>query len=191
MRWRYSRRRLCARSDIWASTYTAQGCSSLGRPPARWSVDDLVGLVEERIAQADCANGFLLDGFPRTIPQAEALQRSPVDIDAVVEIQVEDEAIIERMAGRRFHPSSGRTYHVKFNPPQVDGVDDATGEPLVQRDDDKEETVRRRLGVYHQQTAPLVAFYQAQSGADAPALHRVAGLGALDEVRDRIFALLG
>ena len=150
----------------------------------------IVGLVKERIAEDDCARGFLLDGFPRTIPQAEALQ-GVVDIDAVVEIQVDDEAIIERMAGRRAHLASGRTYHVRFNPPKSPGVDDVTGEPLVQRDDDQEETVRNRLNIYHQQTAPLVAFYQALSGPSAPTLHQIAGVGALEDIRDTIFAALG
>src|SRR5205823_9893712 len=124
------------------------------------SDDIIIGLVKERIAQPDCVNGFLFDGFPRTIPQADAMKSAGVKIDVVLEIDVPDEAIIERMSGRRVHVASGRTYHVKFNPPKVAGRDDVTGEPLIQREDDKEETVTRRLAVYHQQTEPLVAYYR-------------------------------
>jgi adenylate kinase len=155
------------------------------------SDDTIIGLVKERIAQDDCTNGFLLDGFPRTIPQAEALREAGVSIDAVVEIQVDDEAIVQRMAGRRAHLASGRTYHVTFNPPKTEGVDDITGEPLVQRDDDREDTVRNRLEIYHNQTSPLVAFYQGLTGASAPTFHQIAGVGALAEIRDKIFAVLG
>ena len=158
------------------------------------SDDIIIGLVKERILQDDCRKGFLFDGFPRTIPQAEAMKASGVPIEHVVEIAVPDETIIERMSGRWAHLASGRTYHTKFNPPKAAGKDDVTGEPLVQREDDKVETVKKRLGVYHQQTEPLVAYYAkwAKSGdAKAPKHHRVDGIGKVEEVRDRIFAALG
>ena len=157
------------------------------------SDDIIIGLVKERIAQPDCRMGFLFDGFPRTIPQAEAMASAGVDIQHVVEIVVPDSLIVERMSGRRAHLASGRTYHIKFNPPKVDGKDDVTGEPLVQRDDDKEETVRNRLGVYHKQTEPLVSYYAewAASGDEhAPKVHRIDGTANVDEVRERIFAAL-
>jgi adenylate kinase len=153
----------------------------------------IIGLVSERIKEEDCANGFLFDGFPRTIPQAEAMKAAGVDIDYVVEIDVPDEAIVERMSGRRSHPASGRTYHVKFNPPKVAGKDDVTGEDLVQRDDDKEETVLKRLEVYHSQTKPLVDYYVswAKAGdAKAPKHVFVPGLGEVNAIRDQIFAAL-
>ena len=153
----------------------------------------IVGLVEERIAAGDCANGFLLDGFPRTIPQAQVMRARGVHLDAVVEITVPDENIIERMSGRRVHPGSGRTYHVRFNPPATEGIDDVTGEPLVQRDDDRESTVRRRLEVYHEQTAPIIEYYRRWEQDDpdaAPRVSRTDGLGTLEEVRDRVFAAL-
>ena len=158
------------------------------------SDDIIIGLVKERIQAADCANGFLFDGFPRTIPQAESMAESGVDLDHVVELVVADSLIIERMAGRRVHVASGRTYHVQNNPPKVEGKDDATGEDLVQREDDKEETVRKRLVIYHQQTEPLVSYYSewASSGdVHAPTVHRINGLGTVEEVRDRIFTALG
>ncbi|MDY0006055.1 MAG: adenylate kinase, partial [Spongiibacteraceae bacterium] len=132
------------------------------------SDDLIIGLVKERIAKPDCANGFLFDGFPRTIPQAEALRDAGVDIDHVVELQVDDEVIVARMSGRRVHPGSGRVYHISHNPPSRDGVDDVTGEPLVQRDDDQEATVRKRLRVYAEQTRPLVDFYSRLCGSKAP-----------------------
>jgi adenylate kinase len=153
----------------------------------------IIGLVSERIKEADCANGFLFDGFPRTIPQAEAMKNAGVGIDYVVEIDVPDEAIIERMSGRRSHPASGRTYHVKFNPPKVAGKDDVTGEDLVQRVDDKEETVKTRLDVYHNQTKPLVKYYVdwANSGLNGAPKHVfVNGLGDMNVIRDNIFAAL-
>jgi adenylate kinase len=153
----------------------------------------IIGLVSERIKEADCANGFLFDGFPRTIPQAEAMKAAGVGIDYVVEIDVPDEAIVERMSGRRSHPASGRTYHVKFNPPKAAGKDDVTGEDLVQRDDDKEETVKKRLEVYHSQTKPLVKYYTdwASSGAEGAPKHVfVNGLGDMNVIRDNIFAAL-
>jgi adenylate kinase len=158
------------------------------------SDDIILGLVKERIAQPDCANGFLFDGFPRTLPQAEAMKNEGVKIDAVVEIDVDDDEIIRRMSGRRVHLASGRTYHVVFNPPKEEGKDDETGEPLIQRDDDKEETVRQRLKVYHDQTEPLIDYYSswAEKGADsAPRYIRIPGIGKVDEIRDAIFAALG
>ncbi len=156
--------------------------------------DVIIGLVKERIKQPDCEKGFLFDGFPRTIPQAEAMKEAGVKIDYVVEIAVPDEEIIKRMSGRRVHLPSGRTYHIIYNPPKVEGKDDVTGEPLVQRDDDKEETVRKRLEIYHAQTEPLVEFYKKweESGdPDAPKYVRIDGVGTVDEIRDRIFKALG
>ena len=153
----------------------------------------IIGLVKERIKDADCQAGFLFDGFPRTIPQAEAMKQAGVGIDYVVEIDVPDEAIVERMSGRRSHPGSGRTYHVKFNPPKVAGKDDLTGEDLVQREDDKEETVQKRLQVYHEQTKQLVGYYSdwANSGiGGAPKYVKVNGLGDMEKIRDNIFAQL-
>ena len=156
--------------------------------------DIIIALVRERIGAADCANGFLFDGFPRTIPQAEALKDARVAIDAVLEIDVPDAAIVERMSGRRVHLGSGRTYHLRFNPPKVAGLDDATGEPLIQREDDREETVRHRLSVYKAQTQPLIDFYTrwaASGDAAAPRCLRISGTGSVDEIRDRAFAALG
>ncbi|HEY0563900.1 MAG TPA: adenylate kinase [Methylophilus sp.] len=153
----------------------------------------IIGLVKERIKDADCQAGFLFDGFPRTIPQAEAMKQAGVEIDYVVEIDVPDEAIVERMSGRRSHPASGRTYHVKFNPPKVTGKDDITGEDLVQRDDDKEEVVKNRLNVYHAQTKQLVGYYSdwANSGVGgAPQYVRVNGIGDMNKIRDEIFTAL-
>jgi adenylate kinase len=154
------------------------------------SDDLIIGLVRERIAQPDCAKGFLFDGFPRTIPQAEALAAAQVAIDHVVEIAVDDESIVGRMSGRRVHEASGRVYHVVNNPPQREGIDDVTGEPLIQRVDDVEATVRKRLQVYHDQTKPLVNFYSQIKGANAPRYHRVEGVGTVEQIRDTIFAAL-
>lgn len=157
------------------------------------SDDIIIGLVKERLKQADCANGYLFDGFPRTTPQADAMKDAGVAIDYVLEIDVPDSAIIERMSGRRVHLSSGRTYHVKFNPPKVEGKDDETGEDLVQRDDDKEETVKKRLSVYHDQTEVLVSYYGdwAKSGkAGAPKYRKIAGVGSVENIRDAAFAAL-
>ncbi len=154
----------------------------------------IIGLVKERIAEADCANGFLFDGFPRTIPQADALKEAGVKVDHVVEIDVADEEIVKRMSGRRVHPGSGRTYHLVFNPPKISGKDDVTGEKLVQRVDDNEETVRDRLKVYHEQTAPLISYYKAWAAADpeaAPKYNYIAGVGSVEDIRDSIFASLG
>jgi len=154
------------------------------------SDDIIIGLVKERIQQADCKSGFLFDGFPRTIPQAEAMEEAGVAIDHVVEIAVDDEEIVARLSGRRVHPGSGRVYHVEHNPPQRDGQDDATGEKLVQREDDQEETVRKRLQVYHSQTSPLIDFYQSMSGESAPQYHKVAGVGSVQEIRELVFTAL-
>lgn len=151
------------------------------------SDDIIIGLVKERITEDDCANGFLFDGFPRTIPQAEAMVEAGVAIDHVVEIAVADEEIVARLSGRRVHPGSGRVYHVQHNPPKVDGIDDESGEPLVQRDDDQEETVRKRLEIYHSQTSPLVDFYQSMTGSQAPVYHSVAGVGSVDDIRAKVF----
>jgi len=153
----------------------------------------IIGLVKERIKQSDAAKGFLFDGFPRTIPQADAMKNAGVRLDYVIEIDVDDAEIIKRLSGRRVHPASGRTYHVIFNPPKVSGRDDATGEELVQREDDKEATVKNRLEVYHSQTKPLVAYYSnwAKSGVPgAPKYVKVAGIGSMESIRDRIFAAL-
>ena len=157
------------------------------------SDDLIINLVKDRIAQPDCANGFLFDGFPRTIPQAEAMKAAGVKLDYVLEIDVPFEAIIERMSGRRSHPASGRTYHVKFNPPKVAGVDDVTGEPLVQRDDDKEETVKKRLEVYSSQTRPLVDYYSQWARVEpnaAPKYRAISGTGSVEEITARAFAAL-
>jgi len=157
------------------------------------SDDIIIGLVKDRLQQPDCASGYMFDGFPRTIPQAEAMKAAGVPIDFVLEIDVPDSDIIERMGGRRVHLSSGRTYHVRFNPPKVDGKDDATGEALIQRDDDKEETVRKRLDVYHSQTKPLVEYYSqwaATGDAKAPKYRKILGQGAVEEITRRAFDAL-
>ncbi len=157
------------------------------------SDDIIIRLVKDRLKQDDCARGYLFDGFPRTIPQAEAMKQAGVEIDYVVEIDVPDAAIVERMSGRRVHPASGRTYHVHFNPPKVAGKDDVTGEDLVQRDDDKEETVKKRLAVYHEQTEILLDYYGqwARSGqAGAPKYSKIAGVGPVDQIRDQVFSAL-
>ncbi|MGB5439634.1 MAG: adenylate kinase [Gammaproteobacteria bacterium] len=154
----------------------------------------ILGLIDERLKQDDCAKGYLFDGFPRTLAQADALKDKGITIDAVVEIDVDDNEIIKRMSGRRAHLASGRTYHVVFNPPKEEGKDDITGEPLVQRDDDKEDTVRARLGVYHDQTEPLIDYYtrwSASGEAGAPAYIKINGIGKVEEIRDAIFAGLG
>jgi len=153
----------------------------------------IIDMVKERIAEPDCAKGFLFDGFPRTIPQADAMKNAGIKLDYVVEIAVDDSEIVERMSGRRSHLPSGRTYHIKFNPPKVAGKDDVTGEDLVQREDDKVETVRKRLSVYHEQTEPLIQYYgdYAASGeANAPRYVKIPGIGKVEEIRDRIFASL-
>jgi adenylate kinase len=157
------------------------------------SDDLIINLVKQRIAQPDCAKGFLLDGFPRTIPQADAMKTAGVKLDYVLEIDVPFEAIVERMSGRRSHPASGRTYHVKFNPPKVAGKDDVTGEPLVQREDDKEETVKRRLDIYSAQTRPLIEYYSQwakANPAEAPKYRTISGLGDVSEITARVLAAL-
>lgn len=157
------------------------------------SDDIIIGLVKDRLTQPDCQSGYLFDGFPRTIPQADALRDAGVRVDYVLEIDVPDQDIIERMSGRRVHAASGRTYHVKFNPPRSPDRDDVTGEPLVQRGDDKEETVRKRLEVYRAQTRPLVDYYAAWAAKgepDAPRYRKIAGLGAVESIRDRAFEAL-
>lgn len=150
----------------------------------------IIGLVQDRLKQPDCASGYLFDGFPRTIPQANALKSAGVKLDYVVEIEVPEEDIIERMSGRRVHQPSGRSYHVRFNPPKVEGRDDVTGEELIQRDDDREETVRHRLSVYREQTRPLVDYYSTwaqQDAAKAPKYRKISGVGAVDEIKSRLF----
>jgi adenylate kinase len=157
------------------------------------SDDLIINLVKERLAQADCAVGFLFDGFPRTLPQADAMKAAGVNLDYVLEIDVPFDAIVERMSGRRSHPASGRTYHVKFNPPKTAGLDDITGEPLIQRADDQEETVKKRLEVYNAQTRPLVDYYSrwARTGAgDAPRYRAISGNGSVDEIKERAFSAL-
>ena len=157
------------------------------------SDDIIIDLVRERLKEPDSANGYLFDGFPRTIPQADAMKNARVRIDYVLEIHVPDASIVERMSGRRVHPASGRTYHVKFNPPKVAGIDDVTGEPLIQREDDKEETVLKRLAVYHEQTEPLVAYYLKWSASldpDAPKYRKVEGTGPVEQIRARVLSAL-
>lgn len=153
----------------------------------------IIALVKERLEKDDCRNGCLFDGFPRTLTQAGALKKDGIRIDHVVEIDVDDAEIIARMSGRRVHPASGRTYHVTFNPPKQQGIDDETGEPLIQREDDREETVRKRLEVYHTQTAPLIDYYRSWASdntSDAPKYRKVSGTGKLEEIRDRILEAL-
>ena len=174
---------------------TAMGLAAKQVMDAGGLVSDeiIIGLVKERITQPDCANGFLFDGFPRTLPQADAMKAAGVKLDLVLEIDVPDEAIIERMSGRRVHQPSGRTYHLKFNPPKLAGKDDATGEDLIQRDDDSEATVRHRLNVYQSQTRPLVEYYAtwaASGDAQAPRYARIAGLGSVDEITARAMQAL-
>ncbi len=173
------------RAAVKAGTPLGQQAQSVMASGGLVSDDLIISLVKERIAQPDCSNGFLFDGFPRTIPQADAMRAAGVKLDYVLEIDVPFEAIIERMSGRRSHPASGRTYHVPFNPPKVAGVDDVAGEPLVQREDDKEETVRKRLDVYSAQTRPLVDYYSqwaAQDPANAPKYRAISGMGSVDQI---------
>lgn len=157
------------------------------------SDDIMIGLVKDRLQAPDCAKGYLFDGFPRTIKQADAMKDAGINVDYVLEIDVPDESIVERMSGRRSHPGSGRVYHIKFNPPKVDNLDDVTGEPLIQRDDDKAETVMKRLAVYHNQTEVLLGYYNkwAQSGLPgAPKYRRISGVGPVEQIRDAAFAAL-
>lgn len=157
------------------------------------SDDIIIGIVKDRLAEADCQSGYLLDGFPRTLAQADAMKDNGIDIDHVVEIAVDDSEIVKRISGRRVHLASGRTYHVMYNPPKQEGLDDATGEPLIQREDDSEETIKKRLAVYHEQTEPLIDYYSGwakQGGEKAPQYATIEGVGAVEEIRDRIFAAL-
>ncbi|BAN69297.1 adenylate kinase [endosymbiont of unidentified scaly snail isolate Monju] len=176
------------RAHVKAGTELGKAAKKIMDEGGLVSDDIIIDMVKERIKEPDCANGYLFDGFPRTIPQAQALKDAGIPIDAVVEIDVPDEEIIKRMSGRRVHLPSGRTYHVIFNPPKVEGKDDVTGEDLIQRDDDKEETVRQRLKVYHEQTEPLIDFYRKEAEAGNVKYVKVSGLGGVEEVRDAIFA---
>lgn len=182
------------RAEISAGTPLGQKAQPILAAGHYVSDDIMIGMIRNRLVQPDCLRGFIIDGFPRTIPQAEAMKASQVPIEHVVDLNVPDAAIVERMSGRWSHVPSGRTYHVKFNPPAVAGKDDVTGEPLTQREDDREPTVRNRLEIYHRQTEPLIDYYAkwaASADARAPKYHRVDGLGTVEEVRDRIFACLG
>ena len=179
------------RAAVKAGTELGKQAKSIMDSGGLVSDEIIIGLVKERILEDDCAGGFLFDGFPRTIPQAQAMVDAGVKIDHVIEIAVDDEEIVSRLSGRRVHPGSGRVYHLIYNPPREPGVDDETGEPLVQRDDDLEETVRKRLAVYQEQTRPLVDFYSSMEGDDAPAYHRVEGVGDMQEIRSRMLACLG
>ncbi len=181
------------RAAVKAGTALGLAAKKIMDSGALVSDDIIIGLVKERLTQTDCANGFLFDGFPRTIPQADAMKAAGVKLDYVLEIDVPFEAIVERMSGRRSHPTSGRTYHIKFNPPKVEGRDDVTGEPLVQRDDDKEETVKNRLRVYAEQTRPLVAYYANWAKADpaaAPKYRCVNGTGSVEAITERVMQAL-
>ncbi|MET3916597.1 adenylate kinase [Variovorax sp. OAS795] len=182
------------RAAVKAGTPLGQQAKAIMESGGLVSDDLIINLVKERIAQPDCADGFLFDGFPRTIPQADAMKAAGVKLDYVLEIDVPFSDIIERMSGRRSHPASGRTYHVKFNPPKVEGKDDVTGEDLIQRKDDEEETVRKRLEVYSQQTRPLVDYYSAWAKEDpaaAPKYRAIKGVGTVDEITQRALAALG
>ena len=181
------------RAAVKAGTPLGLQAKSIMESGALVSDDLIINLVKERIAQPDCAAGFLFDGFPRTIPQADAMKAAGVKLDHVLEIDVPFDAIIDRMSGRRSHPASGRIYHVKFNPPKVEGLDDVTGEPLIQREDDREETVRKRLEVYDAQTRPLVAYYSQWAKADAasaPRYSAISGMGSVDEITARALKAL-
>ena len=181
------------RSAVKAGTPLGQAAKRVMDAGALVSDDIIVGLVIERLREPDCRNGYLFDGFPRTIPQADALRAARVALDHVLEIDVPDAAIIERMSGRRVHLASGRTYHIKYNPPKIADRDDVTGEPLIQREDDREETVRKRLAVYHEQTEPLIAYYKkwaATGDAQAPKFRKVDGLGTVDAIRDAVLTAL-
>lgn len=177
------------RSHVKAGTELGQAAKAIMDAGGLVSDEIILGMVKARIAEPDCQGGYLFDGFPRTLVQAEGMKEAGIDVDAVVEIDVPDDEIIQRMSGRRVHPDSGRSYHVLFNPPQVEGRDDATGEPLVQRDDDKEDTVRARLAVYHDQTEPLIQYYSSwaeQGGAKAPKYLKVNGVGTVEMIRDQV-----
>lgn len=179
------------RAAVKAGTELGRKAKSIMDSGGLVSDDIIIGLVKERISEPDCAKGFLFDGFPRTIPQAQAMIDAGVAIDHVVEIAVDDEEIVARLSGRRVHPGSGRVYHVTYNPPKTEGVDDETGEALVQREDDREETVRKRLAVYQEQTRPLVDFYGSMDGDAAPAYHRIVGTGSVEAIRSQVLSALG
>jgi len=182
------------RAAVKAGTPLGLQADAVMKSGALVSDDLIINLVKERIAQPDCANGFLFDGFPRTIPQADAMKAAGVNLDYVLEIDVPFEAIVECMSGRRSHPASGRIYHVKFNPPKTAGIDDLTGEPLIQRDDDKEETVKKRLEVYAAQTRPLVAYYSSWADADtahAPKYRAISSMGSVEDITSRALLALG
>ena len=181
------------RAAVKAGTQMGLAAKKVMDSGALVSDDIIIGLVKERLAQPDCAKGFLFDGFPRTIPQADAMKNAGVKLDTVLEIDVPDDAIIERMSGRRVHMASGRSYHLQYNPPKETGLDDITREPLIQRDDDKEETVAKRLAVYHDQTRPLIKYYAdwaAGGDAAAPRCARVSGVGTVEEITSRVMAAL-
>jgi len=181
------------RAAVKAGTQMGLAAKKVMDSGALVSDDTIIGLVKERLAQPDCAKGFLFDGFPRTIPQADAMKNAGVKLDTVLEIDVPDDAIIERMSGRRVHMASGRSYHLQYNPPKETGLDDITREPLIQRDDDKEETVAKRLAVYHDQTRPLIKYYAdwaAGGDAAAPRCARVSGVGTVEEITSRVMAAL-
>jgi adenylate kinase len=179
------------RAAIKAGTELGQQAKAVMDAGKLVSDDIMIGLVKERIAQPDCQNGFLLDGFPRTIPQADAMQEAGIDVDVVLEFAVPDDVIVARMSGRRVHPGSGRVYHVEHNPPQQAGKDDVTGEDLIIRDDDKEETVRKRLAIYHEQTEPLVAYYRTLAEQGKTAFHKIDGTRDVETISKELGALLG
>ncbi|MBG21838.1 MAG: adenylate kinase [Idiomarinaceae bacterium] len=179
------------RAAIKAGTELGQQAKAVMDAGKLVSDDIMIGLVKERIAQPDCQNGFLLDGFPRTIPQADAMQEAGIDVDVVLEFAVPDDVIVDRMSGRRVHPGSGRVYHVQHNPPKQEGKDDVTGEDLIIRDDDKEETVRKRLAIYHEQTEPLVAYYRTLAEQGKTAFHKVDGTRNVETISKELGELLG
>lgn len=179
------------RAAIKAGTELGQAAKKIMDEGKLVSDEIMIGLVKERVSAADCKNGFLLDGFPRTIPQADAMQDNAIHVDHVIEFDINDEVIVSRMAGRRVHPGSGRVYHVQYNPPKVVGKDDVTGEDLVTREDDQEHTVRKRLGVYHEQTKPLVEYYQSEASRGTCHYHRVDANVAVESVNAKLDALLG
>ena len=179
------------RAAIKAGTELGQQAKAVMDAGKLVSDDIMIGLVKERIAQPDCQNGFLLDGFPRTIPQADAMQEAGIDVDVVLEFAVPDDVIVDRMSGRRVHPGSGRVYHVEHNPPKQEGKDDVTGEDLIIRDDDKEATVRKRLAIYHEQTEPLVAYYRTLAEQGKTAFHKVDGTRHVETISKELGELLG
>ena len=181
------------RAAVKAGTPLGMAAKKVMDSGALVSDDIIIGLVKDRLKEPDCANGYLFDGFPRTIPQADSMKNAGVIIDYVLEIEVPDSAVVERISGRRVHVASGRTYHLTFNPPKVAGIDDVSGEPLIQRDDDKEETVTKRLDVYHTQTEQLVNYYSDWSkagAAGAPQYRKISGIGPVDEIKQRAFSAL-